>query len=424
MTDSAPEAHTPEVRTPEAHPPEAKKPRRLWHRVLGWAALAVVASVAVLTIEAWPALGGEIDGARLERVQRSPQYGGGSFENVLPAQADGFSLGTAWDFFTSTTPAQFPASPLATVSREAADFAAPRQRLRVTWLGHSAMLVELDSARILIDPVWGERVSPSRWIGTRRFAPPPLALDDLPEVDAVLISHDHYDHLDMPTVRALAHRVPQWFVPLGVGAHLESWGIAPEAITELDWWESASLGSPEASGVTLVSTPARHFSGRFVDDRDATLWTGWAILGRTERVFYSGDTALTPSFAEVGERYGPFDLTLIESGAYNAAWADVHLGPEQAIAVHRMVRGRVMMPVHWGMFDLSVHGWTEPAERVRVAAERLGIPVAFPRPGESVTPEAYTPEPWWPALPWKTAVESPAVSSNLPDSVLALVPGS
>lgn len=386
--------------------------------MLGWALLALLLAAVIVTVEAWPSLGGEIRGARLERVQGSPQYGAEGFENVIPAQADGFSLGTAWNFFTDTTPAQFPDAPLATVTREAADFSAPRQRLRVTWLGHSTLLVELDSARILIDPVWGERVSPSRWIGTRRFAPPPLALDALPPLDAVLISHDHYDHLDTPTVRALAGRVPRWIVPLGVGAHLEAWGVAPEAITELDWWETA-----EASGVTLVSTPARHFSGRFVDDRDATLWTGWAILGKSERVFYSGDTALTPSFAEIGRRYGPFDLTLIESGAYNAAWADVHLGPEQAIAVHRMVRGRVMMPVHWAMFDLSVHGWTEPAERVRAAAERLGIPVAFPRPGESVTPEAYRTQPWWPDLPWKTAAESPAISSGLPDSVRALVPG-
>ncbi|MEL6615471.1 MAG: MBL fold metallo-hydrolase, partial [Bacteroidota bacterium] len=286
-----------------------------------------------------------------------------------------------------------------------------------TWLGHSTVLVELDSARILIDPVWGERVSPSRWVGTRRFAPMPLALDALPAVDAVLISHDHYDHLDMPTVEALADRVPRWLVPLGLGAHLESWGIAPEAITELDWWETA-----EAAGVTLVSTPARHFSGRFVNDRNATLWTGWAIVGRDQRAWYSGDTALTPEFFEIGERYGPFDLTLIESGAYNAAWSDVHLGPEQVIAAHRMVRGRVLMPVHWGMFDLANHGWTEPAERVRAAAAPLGIPVAFPRPGESMTPEAYRAEPWWPERPWTTAAEAPAISTSLPDSVLALVP--
>jgi len=235
----------------------------------------------------------------------------------------------------------------------------------------------------------------------------------------VLISHDHYDHLDMPTVRALADRVPRWLVPLGVGAHLEAWGVAPETITEVDWWDEA-----EVAGVTLVSTPARHFSGRSLA-RDRTLWTGWGIVGDSARVWYSGDTALTPAFAEIGQRLGPFDLTLIESGAYDAAWADLHLGPEQAVAAHRLVQGGtggLMVPVHWGLFDLALHGWTEPADRVRAAAAAAGVAVAFPRPGESLSPEAYPAEPWWPSLPAETAAQAPAVSSGLPDSVLALIP--
>jgi L-ascorbate metabolism protein UlaG (beta-lactamase superfamily) len=180
----------------------------------------------------------------------------------------------------------------------------------------------------------------------------------------------------------------------------------------------------EAGGVPvrLVSTPARHFSGRSLFDRNRTLWTGWALLGPEHRVFYSGDTALTPEFGDVGERFGPFDLTLIESGAYNAAWADMHLGPEQAVAVHRMVRGDVMVPVHWSTFDLALHGWTEPAERVRAAAEAAGIRAAFPRPGESVTLRSIPTRQWWPDLPWQTAAEAPALSSGIPDSVSALIP--
>ena len=403
---------------PEAARGSPEAPRWRWLRALGWVALAVVAAAGVLLVEAWPALGERASGARLARMEASPNYREGAFRNALPAVSDGASLGVAWEFLTSDTPYQRPPAPLATVARGAGDFAAPRAGLRVTWLGHSTLLVELDSARVLIDPMWGRRASPSRWVGGTRFAAPPLALDSLPPIDAVLISHDHYDHLDTPTVRALAGRVRRWVVPLGVGAHLEAWGVAPEAIVELDWWETA-----EASGVTLVSTPARHFSGRFVTDRDATLWTGWAILGRRERVWYSGDTALTPEFAVVGARYGPFDLTLVESGAYDAGWADVHLGPEQAVAAHRMVRGRVLVPVHWGMFDLANHGWTEPAERVREAAASLGIPVALPRPGESVTPEAFPTARWWPERPWVSAREAPARSTGLPDSVRALVPG-
>jgi len=397
--------------------PRREPPRHLWRRIFAWTVLALVVAIVGLAVEAWPALGGDVDGERLERVQQSPQYRDGAFQNVLPRIDSAFTASAIWTFYTDQTPAQVPEAPLATVRRAGEDFADLRDSLRVTWLGHSTLLVELDSARILIDPVWGERVSPSRFIGNRRFAPVPLALDDLPPLDAVVISHDHYDHLDMPTIRQLAERVPRWVVPLGVGAHLEHWGVAPESITELDWWESVPV-----AGLELVSTPARHFSGRFLNDQSATLWSGWAILGHDQRVFYSGDTALMPAFAEIGKRYGPFDLTLIESGAYDASWSDVHLGPEQAVAAHQMVRGRVMMPVHWGMFDLAMHGWTEPAERVRMAAAALAIPVAFPRPGESITPEAYPTEPWWPDRPWKTATEAPASSTGLPDSVRALIP--
>ncbi|MEM6645445.1 MAG: MBL fold metallo-hydrolase, partial [Bacteroidota bacterium] len=251
----------------------------------------------------------------------------------------------------------------------------------------------------------------------KRFFDPPLPLEALPPVDAVLISHDHYDHLDLPTIQALADRVPHFLVPLGIGSHLEYWGIAADRIVELDWWDETEVG-----GVRLVSTPARHFSGRSLTDADATLWTGWAMLGSEQRVFYSGDTSLTPSFAEVGERFGPFDVTIIETGAYNPAWRDVHLGPEQAVAVHQMVRGNVMLPVHWCTFNLAMHGWTEPAERVRIAAEPLGIAVAFPRPGESITATSYPTEAWWPTLPFDSAEAVSNISSSLPDSVRALVP--
>lgn len=273
-----------------------KKRRFVW-RMVSAVLIGLVIVIIGLTIEAWPALGGRVEGERLARAERSPQYRDGAFQNVLP-NAGQISLPTAaWRFYTDETPYKEPEVPLATVPRTTQDFATLRDSLRVTWLGHSTLLVELDSARVLIDPVWGERVSPSRFIGSRRFAPQPLALPDVPSLDAVLISHDHYDHLDMPTVQQLGSRVMRWVVPLGVGAHLEHWGIAPEAIVELDWWETTRIGRLE-----LVSTPARHFSGRALNDAAATLWTGWAILGQNQRVFYSGDTALTPSFAEVGQR--------------------------------------------------------------------------------------------------------------------------
>ncbi len=215
----------------------------------------------------------------------------------------------------------------------------------------------------------------------------------------------------MDAVRQLAPRGVTFVVPLGVGAHLEAWGVAPTRIVELDWWEEHVLGE-----LRLVATPARHFSGRSLlrSRHEQTLWCGWAIVGSSHRVYVSGDTGMFPGFVEIGERLGPFDLTLIDSGAYNPRWADVHLGPEQAVAAHRMVRGRVMLPVHWGTFDLALHGWTEPVERVLAAAAVQGVSVATPMVGQPLdVADTVTPTRWWPELPWKRAEELPIVSSGL-----------
>lgn len=391
--------------------------RRLWLRLLGSMVGLLALAIFFLMIDAWTAFGTKPSGERLERIAQSPQYREGRFHNLLPRVSDGVSFETTWEFFTGGSDYRFPNAPLPVVTRTAADFAEPVPDLRATWLGHSTLLFEMEGTRVLVDPVWGERASPSRFLGSTRFYAPPLALEALPAIDAVLISHDHYDHLDLPTVRALAAQVPRWIVPLGVGAHLEKWGIAPERIEELDWWDET-----EVRGVRLVSTPARHFSGRFVNDRDATLWTGWALIGTERRVWYSGDTALTPEFSEIGHRLGPFDLTFVEAGAYNPGWTDVHLGPEQAVAAHQMVQGGLLVPVHWGLFDLALHGWTAPVERIRAAAAAAGVSVAFPHPGESLTPENYRAEGWWPSLPWKTAAEESVISTGLPDSVLAQIP--
>ena len=284
----------------------------------------------------------------------------------------------------------------------------PETGLRLTWLGHSTLIVEIDGRRFLTDPMWSRRAAPVRFLGVERFYDPPLSLAELPPLDAVLLSHDHYDHLDEATIRALAAGPAPFIAPLGVGAHLEHWGIAPNRIIELDWWESTSV-----AGVELTCTPARHFSGRTLLDRDATLWCGWVMAGSEHRVYFGGDSAMFPGLVDIGERLGPFDATMIEIGAYNAAWADVHLGPEQAVLAHRAVGGGLMLPTHWGTFNLSLHGWTEPVERLMVAARQQGIALAIPRPGESIEPDS-PPEltRWWPSLPWETAEQSPVLSSG------------
>jgi L-ascorbate metabolism protein UlaG (beta-lactamase superfamily) len=267
----------------------------------------------------------------------------------------------------------------------------------------------LEGTRILVDPVWGERASPISFFGPKRFYEPPIPLDELPPVDAVVLSHDHYDHLNEETIKALRDRVPLFIAPLGVGAHLEYWGVDADKIAETDWWESVQVGS-----LKLVCTPARHFSGRFFTTRNQTLWSGWAILGSERKAYYSGDSGYSHMFREIGRRLGPFDITLMETGAYNQDWPDVHFGPEQAIQAHLDVGGEVFMPVHWGMFDLSFHNWTEPVERILVEAEELGIKAVTPRPGASVElPPPEEVDHWWPDQPWRTADEYPVASTGL-----------
>lgn len=388
-----------------------------WKRVLlTLAAGALVLGVAgygALYWSATPDMGARAVGAAKARIEQSPQWDGGGFSNRLP-QVDGslaVMLGKELD------PGPYPQQPTAAlprIERSAADFSElPESGLRVTWLGHSTLLVELDGARILVDPVWGERASPFASMGPARFYAPPLSLDDLPPIDAILISHDHYDHLDLFTVEALRDRPILWLVPLGIGAHLEYWGVPPDRIQAMDWWDDTTIGD-----VRITATPARHFSGRWLDRFRSTLWVGWAINGPEHAVFYSGDTALFPELVDIGERLGPFDLTMMDAGAYDATWTDVHLGPEQSVVAHRMVQGKVLLPVHWGLFDLGNHGWVEPMERVRTAAARFGIDVRAPRPGESVELDpAGEATVWWPSDPIRT-LEEDAVWSTSVDGVL------
>ncbi len=374
---------------------------------------ALLGAALTLALAGCETTGAPARGARLERMHKSPQWHGQSFKNRLHR-----GYGPAGEMISSFLfggqPHRTPDAPLPVQARSAADYARPpASGLRLTWLGHSSLLLELDGHRVLIDPVWGERASPFSFAGPQRFFAPPLPLEALPPVDVVVISHDHYDHLDMPTVKALAATPTRWAVPLGIGAHLEEWGVAPDKIDELDWWESAQVGA-----LSVVATPARHFSGRWITGQDRTLWAGWAIIGPTHRAFYSGDTAMHPGFRAIGERLGPFDVTMFEVGAYDQLWADVHLGPEQALRAHRIVRGRVFVPVHWGMFDLGLHGWTEPMERVLAAAAREQVRLVAPQPGALFEPavaarNAAEVERWWPSLAWRTVDQAPAWSSGV-----------
>ncbi|UAK35647.1 MBL fold metallo-hydrolase [Nocardia asteroides] len=277
--------------------------------------------------------------------------------------------------------------------------------LAVTWYGHATTVLEVDGYRILTDPVWSERVSPSPLVGPARMHPAPQPLADLPPIDAVIISHDHYDHLDKETVRELvARQSAPFLVPIGIGAHLRHWGVPEERIVELDWGGSVSLAdlSLDRNGVDLVitCTEARHFSGRGLL-RNTTLWASWSIVGPTRRAYFGGDTGYTKAFAEAGAALGPFDLTLLPIGAYDERWPDVHMNPEEAVRAHADLCGGnpghgLLVPIHWATFNLAFHGWSEPVERMVTAARAAGTTVAVPMPGQRVDPSSAPPgDSWW-----------------------------
>ena len=380
------------------------KPRRNWkRRVLYFLVIAVGALLIAATglfFAAGKQLGGSASGERLERLRASPNFKDGKAQNPVPTDND-WGPANMWETFKDyrsghkTEPDEPP--PIVQLARQSfAD--EPASGLRVTWLGHSSVLVEIDGKVILFDPVFAERASMFSFMGPKRFHPTPISIDELPVLDAVVISHDHYDHLDYEAVKQLAPKTAAFYVPLGIGAHLEEWGIPADKIVELDWWEEGKVGDIE-----LAACPARHFSGRSVFP-NRTLWASWAVIGPDHRVFFSGDTGQMDLFEKVGERYGPFDVTFIKVGAYGRTWPDVHIGPNEAIVVNEMVRGQLMMPIHWGTFNLSYHGWTEPAERLIVAAERTDTRVVIPRVGqmyEPASPPAM--ERWWPDVPWMKA---------------------
>jgi L-ascorbate metabolism protein UlaG (beta-lactamase superfamily) len=334
----------------------------------------------------------QASGLRRERIQGSPHAHEGRFRNLANVKPDlkGFAPSIAGEFMFGGGK-RAPKGSLPIHDPREHWLRAPETALRVTWLGHSTLWLEVDGVRILTDPVFGNRASPVGFMGPKRYHPTPVALADMPEFDVLLLSHDHYDHLCRSSIERLAKRSVHVVTSLGVGAHLEAYGFAPELIHELDWHESV-----ERPGVRFTATPAQHFSGRGLGDRNSTLWSSWVIQTSHHKLFFSGDTGLFPELADIGRKFGPFDLTMLEVGAYHPAWGDIHLGPKNALVAHRMLQGKVLLPVHWGTFDLALHAWNAPAEELYTGAGEHGARLIMPELGQALEPQR-TPDvvPWW-----------------------------
>ena len=346
--------------------------------------------------------GAHASGLRLERMKASPRYVDGAFANAVPI-APGLKKGAMPGIgeFLCGGDRRTPRAPLPSQNPLQAWSSKPETGLRATWLGHSTVMLEVDGARLLTDPVWGERASPVTFAGPKRFQPVPVSVPDLPRLDAVIVSHDHYDHLDYPTILELAKRDVPFFTSLGVGAHLQAWGVPAERITELDWWEQATV---PGTSVIISAAPSQHFSGRGLSSRNATLWSSFVVRGDRHSIFFSGDTGLTPEYSAIREHFGAFDLTLLEVGAFHEAWGDIHLGPEHALEALRLLGGGKLLPVHWGTFNLAIHAWDEPAETLLRLAKERGAQLVMPMLGLAVEPARFEGvQPWWRSV---TALDS------------------
>jgi L-ascorbate metabolism protein UlaG (beta-lactamase superfamily) len=351
---------------------------RRWLTVALWGASAVGAAALAVggcatTAPACPS-----------RSATSPQADGAcGFKNLPNARVQPTKdQWTIWSrFVTESKVGTVPIDPIPVrrldpAALEALDPAA----VHIIRLGHSSHLLKLRGRYWLIDPVFGERASPLSFAGPKRFHAPPITLQELPAIDGLILSHDHYDHLDVPTIEALRDRVARYFVPLGVGARLQGMGVAAERIQEFDWWQSQAAGS-----VTLTATPAQHFSGRTLWDRNRTLWASWVIESGAARIYYSGDSGYFDGFKDIGERFGGFDIALMENGAYDSFWPSVHLTPEETVQAYGDLRARLLYLVHNSTFDLAFHTWREPLERVAALTEQRNIALATPEIGEVLT---------------------------------------
>lgn len=337
-----------------------------------------------------PKLGGKNTDEMLLKLQVSKNFANGRFQNLIATPMAAPKFSTILKFFSNEN-GKVPTRSLQTKAflKDAFE-SANSEAISFAWFGHSSVLLKLENKIILIDPVFGDRASLFTFLGPKSFKySNRYRIDQMPPIDAVLISHDHYDHLEYETILALEDKVKLFFVPLGVGAHLIEWGVDAQKITELDWWEETAF----TKEIKLVYTPTRHFSGRSILNRKQTLWGSWSIIGQKHKVFFSGDSGYFDEFKKVGEKLGPFDLAFVENGQYNQDWASIHMMPEQSALVASELNAAAIVPIHWGRFSLSIHPWDEPVKRFIKASEKYDYKALTPAPGQIMT------------FPWQSTIE-------------------
>lgn len=342
--------------------------------------------VAFLFIQLSPQFGGKPTENDKIGYKESPYYHKGKFENEIPTPMNLSFLQyvSLLKKYIVGVPNQAPQNELPVQKLDSAAIVNhPDSLTRITWFGHSAFLLQMDGQTILIDPMFGDVPAPHPWLGTKRFSNGlPIEIEKLPNIDAVIFSHDHYDHLDYGSVIKLKDKVGKFYVPLGLGAHLREWGVPKDDIHELNWWDEIVH-----QGITLACTPARHFSGRGLSDRFSTFWCSWAIIGKTKKIYFSGDSGYGPHFKAIGDKYGPFDFAMMECGQYNELWHNIHMMPEETAQASIEVQAKLMMPIHWGSFVLALHTWSDPVERLSKKAAELNQPFVIPQIGEPLVLE-------------------------------------
>lgn len=360
--------------------------------MLGAIGIAIFLGGLVVYFSVSPKLGGKNTDDKLAKLQQSTNYKNGKFQNRVNTKMAAPKFSTMKKFFLKGEE-QVPKRVLSTKAflKNKFDSVNP-EAISFSWFGHSSVLLKVENQVILIDPVFGERASLFSFLGPKRFNySNQYQVDQLPKIDAVLISHDHYDHLEYETIRALKNQVNHFYVPLGVAVHLELWGVEPEKITELDWWEEAVFSEK----IKLVFTPTRHFSGRSLAYRNQSLWGSWIIIGQNHKVFFSGDSGYFDVFKKVGEMFGPFDLAFVENGQYNEDWASIHMMPEQSAKVGAELKAKAVVPIHWGKFSLSIHAWDEPVKRFLEASKEFDYKALTPIPGQIMTYPCAPTVNWW-----------------------------